>query len=64
MHKNNKWYARDAIVKIIQGSGRSIRSENDWAETFVLDSNFVRLLNKDKELFPKWFLEGIQIFDK
>ena len=55
-----KWYNRECIIKVVQGSGRSIRSEQDWAYTFILDSNFNRLLNQDKELFPKWFLDAVQ----
>lgn len=59
MNMNKKWYSREAIIKIVQGSGRSIRSEEDWAETFILDSNFGRLINQDNELFPSWFKESI-----
>lgn len=61
MNRNQKWYSREAIIKIVQGSGRSIRSEHDWAETFILDSNFSRLLSKDNELFPGWFKESIKV---
>ena len=60
MNNDGKWYARDAIVKIVQGCGRSIRSEKDWAETFILDSNFGRLSTHNKDLFPKWFMESIK----
>jgi len=60
MNQNRKWYSREAIIKIVQGSGRSIRSEEDWAETFILDSNFGRLLNEDVELFPIWYKDSIK----
>ena len=60
MTNNKKWYSRDAIIKIVQGCGRSIRSEKDWAETFILDSNFGRLMSYDIDLFPKWFLESVK----
>ena len=46
--------------KIVQGSGRSVRSEEDWANTYILDSNFGKLLGGNQELFPEWFLEGIK----
>jgi Rad3-related DNA helicase len=55
-----KWYSRSAIVKIVQGSGRSVRSEDDWANTYILDSNFGRLWGGNQELFPEWFTEGIK----
>ncbi len=53
------WYSRDTIIKIVQGSGRSIRSMEDWAWTFILDSNFNILLNRNSQLFPTWFKESI-----
>lgn len=60
--KDPKWYARDVIVKIIQGTGRSIRTEKDWAWTFIIDGNFLNLLNHHSDLFPKWFRDSIVIY--
>lgn len=60
LDENPKWYSRDTIIKIVQGTGRSIRSETDWAYTFVLDSNFNKLVFNNNELIPRWFLESIQ----
>lgn len=53
------WYAREAVIKMIQGCGRSIRSIDDWAWTFILDSNFSRLLNQYPGLFPTWFKDSM-----
>lgn len=57
---DEKWYARETVVKMVQGCGRSIRSAEDWAWTFILDSNFGRLSYFNRELFPEWFMEAIQ----
>jgi len=46
------WYNSQAITKLLQGFGRSIRSENDWANTYVLDSNAHNLLKNNIELVP------------
>jgi len=62
MDYDNIWYTRKTIIKLIQGSGRSIRSEDDWAITFILDSNFYRLMQY-KELFPHWYKQAL-IFHK
>lgn len=59
LQHNEKWYARESIIKIVQGCGRSIRSKDDWAWTFILDSNFNRLRQFNGEMFPNWFLEAI-----
>ena len=63
MNMNSKWYSRMAIIKIVQGCGRSIRSDEDWAETFVLDGNFNRLMEYDNELFPEWFKESVRSYN-
>lgn len=47
------WYSSKTITKILQGFGRSIRSEQDWAKTYVLDSAIEPLLNNSKNLVPK-----------
>ena len=59
MESDSNWYARDTILKIVQGAGRSIRSKDDWAHTFILDSNINRLFRDHQYMFPKWFLEAV-----
>ncbi len=58
--KDRKWYSRLAIIKMVQGSGRSIRSETDWANTYILDNNFSRLLLQNNDLIPEWYKESIK----
>lgn len=60
MQEDPKWYARDAVVKIVQGAGRSVRSKDDYAFTYILDENFRRLATTNRELFPNWFYESIK----
>ena len=47
------WYKSQTITKLLQGFGRSIRSENDWAVTYVLDSAASELLLQSKFMIPK-----------
>jgi Rad3-related DNA helicase len=58
---NNKWYAWRTITEIVQAYGRSVRSETDWAHTYILDSSFGDLLKYNRSLFPKYFTEAIKI---
>lgn len=53
------WYSRETVMKIIQGSGRSIRNSEDACITYMLDDSFSRLLNKNSSMFPEWFLATI-----
>jgi Rad3-related DNA helicase len=46
-------------VKAVQSYGRSIRSKDDWAKTYVLDSSFGDFLKKNQNMFPDWFTSAI-----
>lgn len=58
---NNRWYVNKAIEQIIQVAGRSVRSPEDNAVTYILDSAFNRTYLKYKEDYPSWFNEAIQL---
>lgn len=53
------WYNRKAAVQIQQAYGRAVRSKEDWAHFYVLDSSAKGLVKRDAELFQSWFLEAI-----
>lgn len=55
----NHWYAHKTISSIVQMAGRGVRSEDDYAYTYILDSQFGRLLSNNKDLFPQWFGEAL-----
>jgi Rad3-related DNA helicase len=61
VERRPRWYARKAILRIVQASGRSIRGVNDHAKTYILDSNFTRLLRENMDMFPDWYLESLVI---
>ena len=61
LQENQVWYTRNAIISIIQCSGRSVRSIDDFANTYILDSNFNKLLTQYRNLFPKYYLDAIKI---
>ena len=50
-------------LKIVQSCGRSIRSETDWAVTYIIDSTFMWFKDEAAHMFPKWFLEAITVAD-
>ena len=59
MEKMPGWYDWKTGITIMQGVGRSVRSEEDWAVTYVLDACFLSLINKS-ELFPPTFTERLK----
>ena len=53
MKKFPLWYKSQTLVKLLQGFGRSIRSEDDWAVTYVLDEAANDLMYQCKPMIPK-----------
>lgn len=51
-------YDYDAIINIIQGAGRGVRHETDYADTWILDSNWDGLMKRRKDWIPKSFMEA------
>jgi Rad3-related DNA helicase len=55
MEKNNFWYSYMTAKSIIQSLGRSIRNETDFAESYILDSDWERFYKMNKKMFPAEF---------
>jgi ATP-dependent DNA helicase DinG len=54
------WYYWQTALKLIQAYGRSVRSKDDWARTYILDSAFGYFVKKNKDILPSWFIEAIR----
>ncbi len=46
-------------LKLVQSYGRSVRSDTDWADTYIIDSTFSRFVSEARRILPEWFLEAI-----
>ncbi len=57
--RNPKWYEWNTVLRLIQAYGRSVRNAEDYATTYILDSNISYLLKNGKDMIPKWFSEAI-----
>jgi|APSaa5957512535_1039671.scaffolds.fasta_scaffold04245_1 ATP-dependent DNA helicase DinG len=55
--KNPLWYNYKTLVKLLQGFGRSTRNKNDFAVTYVLDSDAKKLLNSMKKYVPSSYYD-------
>jgi Rad3-related DNA helicase len=56
---DRRYYLWITALKIVQAYGRSIRSETDYADTFILDESIYRFLDDTKKMMPGWFTEAI-----
>lgn len=52
-------YMAKTANSIIQGTGRSIRSREDWAITYIIDTCFDQLF--DRKHLPKSFIERVKV---
>jgi ATP-dependent DNA helicase DinG len=57
--RDPKWYTWVTVLKLVQSYGRSVRSKEDHAFTYLLDSSFEYLKKNAGEMFPAWFMEAI-----
>jgi Rad3-related DNA helicase len=55
MEKNSSWYPYMTAKSVIQSLGRSIRNENDYATSYILDSDWERFYRANSRFFPKEF---------
>ena len=59
METRPDWYNWKTVSDIIQMYGRSIRSKDDKANTYILDGAFMNVLKYSHYLFPQWVLDAI-----
>ena len=59
MNKWKWWYSLQTTKTIVQSVGRSIRSEEDFAVTYILDSDFSKFYYRNTYLFPESFRESM-----
>ena len=55
MNKWKWWYPFQTTKTVIQSVGRSVRSKDDTAVTYILDADWERFYNRNKALFPPSF---------
>jgi len=56
----DQWYVFKALQTIMQMSGRGVRNEQDYCDTYILDAQFNSLLGRTHQYIPKWWLSSIQ----
>lgn len=63
MDTMKEYYGLATVRDLIQMYGRSIRSQEDNASTYVLDSCFGDLLKWNARYFPKWVKDAVQYIE-
>jgi Rad3-related DNA helicase len=57
--RSSSWYRRRGVLRVVQASGRAVRGVSDWANTYVIDSEFSKVMKENRDLFPDWFRESV-----
>jgi len=63
METMKEYYGLTTVRDLIQAYGRSVRSKDDKANTYILDSCFGDLLKWNNKYFPQWVKDAIQYVD-
>jgi Rad3-related DNA helicase len=58
--RDPQWYAFQTAWALVQMIGRAVRSDADYATTFVLDSQFEKFVRKNERILPGWWKEAVQ----
>ena len=58
-----EWYTWKTVCDIIQGYGRSIRSKDDKASTYIIDSCFSDVLKWGNKYMLQWVKDAIKYID-
>lgn len=53
------WYQLFTVRNLVQMTGRGVRSKDDYAVTYVMDSEFLGFHRQNERFFPKWWNEAI-----
>ena len=60
LQENPHWFAMKTVQKLLQAYGRSIRSADDFADTFILDSCFGDVLRNNSAMIPRYVHDSIK----
>lgn len=64
MKINPAWYEWKTILEFLQSIGRTVRHENDWAVTYILDGSLSNLIHNSRKSFPPEFFSRIKIINE
>ena len=59
-----EWYSRKTIIEVQQSVGRTVRNEEDWCITYILDACLGDLIHYNRKSFPAEFLKRIHTINE
>ena len=59
MERDRDWYDWRTCLSVVQAYGRSVRSAEDHAVTYLLDADFPAFIRRQQRRLPEWFMEAL-----
>ena len=59
MNRDPDWMTWQTALSIVQATGRSIRSKDDFAATYILDSDIENFLARADSILPEWWKQAL-----
>jgi len=57
----SRWYDVQTVRALVQMTGRGVRHDTDWSDSWILDAEFARLRRRAWHLFPEWWREAVTV---
>ncbi len=57
---NPDWYSWKTVCGLVQMTGRSVRSNTDYADTIIIDGGFGDVIKHSSHYIPDWIQEAIK----
>jgi len=61
MQLDKDWYRLQTALTLVQSLGRSIRSADDHATSYILDGDFGFFMKDAESILPQWWLDSIEV---
>jgi Rad3-related DNA helicase len=55
------WFISQMLLSVVQGCGRAVRSNKDYAKAYILDYQIQKAISRNPNMVPKWFRDSVWI---
>jgi Rad3-related DNA helicase len=56
-----EWYKWQTVIEVLQSIGRTVRHDEDWCVTYILDACLSDLIQSSRNSFPTEFYERLKV---
>lgn len=57
--RDPRWYGWRTAMTLVQAYGRTVRSEDDYAVTYLFDADAPTFLRRERDRLPTWFSDAL-----